>query len=316
MPPKMQAGPSATAVALQADKNATRVFVGGLRKTTSEDRIFAHFAKFGEVNKVELKRQPNGESRGFAFVKFVHLDTVDKVMEARTQHMIDNKWVDVKRHDNNASSSAPASVVAWGAKGAGAAGPLGAVAGTGVAYAEDDEDEARQDEDKMAAQSMLQAAFANEMNAMQATQQSQHGQQADNTSTVMGAASASPAELSAGMGAAMGASMSVGGGMMPMGMMPMGMMPMGNGMGVVMMPMMPGMMGMMNPAMMGMMNPAMIGTQGAQTTVASGGECSSAGVSLGGGCAAGQELSSVAAVGGDFGPTARNSVLTDRPSPY
>mmetsp|Transcript_78932 Transcript_78932/g.144447 ORF Transcript_78932/g.144447 Transcript_78932/m.144447 type:complete len:307 (+) Transcript_78932:136-1056(+) len=306
----MHAGTAATAAALQLDKNATRVFVGGLRKTTTEDRIFAHFAKFGSVKQVELKKQPNGESRGFAFVKFVDLETVDKVMEARTQHMIDNKWVDVKRHDNNASSSAPASVVAWGSKATG-----GGAGGTGAGYVEEDEDEARQDEDKMAAQSMLQAAFANEMSAMQATHQVQQTVQVENASTP---ASASPA---GGMAAGMAAGMAMGGGMMPMGMMPMGMMPMGNGMGMVMMPMMPGMMGMMNPAMMGMMNPAMMGaqpTQGAQCPAAIGPD-GSAGCGAGGAGGVQPTLGSWDAIkdaSSDFGPAARGSAMPDRPSPY
>merc|ERR1719215_2099825 len=50
--------------------NTETVFVGGLRKTTDEDQIAAHFAKFGQVEKVDLKRQPDGTSRGFAFVRF------------------------------------------------------------------------------------------------------------------------------------------------------------------------------------------------------------------------------------------------------
>merc|ERR1719331_1204748 len=42
--------------------NVETVFVGGLRKTTDEDQITAHFAKFGQVDKVDLKRQPDGTS--------------------------------------------------------------------------------------------------------------------------------------------------------------------------------------------------------------------------------------------------------------
>ncbi|CAE7493698.1 sqd [Symbiodinium sp. CCMP2592] len=93
----------------QVDPNSYRIFVGGLRKTTTEDRIHAHFARFGEVQVVEIKRQPDGTSRGFAFVRFARLDSVDRAIEAHAQHMIDNKWVDVKRHDNDAHSAGPAS---------------------------------------------------------------------------------------------------------------------------------------------------------------------------------------------------------------
>ena len=73
-------------------------------------------------------KRPDGTSRGFAFVRFTHLDSVDRAIEvcwafsgpctaswrflkplqAHAQHMIDNKWVDVKRHDNDAHSAGPA----------------------------------------------------------------------------------------------------------------------------------------------------------------------------------------------------------------
>merc|ERR1719215_2532397 len=72
--------------------NANGVFVGGLRKTTEEDRVCAHFAKFGQVEDVDIKRLPDGTSRGFAFVKFADVDAIDKVIEAHAKHMIDNKW--------------------------------------------------------------------------------------------------------------------------------------------------------------------------------------------------------------------------------
>merc|ERR1719310_1650998 len=75
------------------EHKATTVFVGGLRKTTDEDKVIAHFSKYGPVENVDVKRLPDGTSRGFAFVKFVNKDSVAKVVEARANHTIDNKWV-------------------------------------------------------------------------------------------------------------------------------------------------------------------------------------------------------------------------------
>merc|ERR1719203_2775670 len=89
--------------------NTSVVFIGGLRKTTEEDRVCAHFAKFGQVEHVDIKRLPDGTSRGFAFIKFADLDAVDKVIEAHAKHMIDNKWVEVKRHDGMAACAGMAS---------------------------------------------------------------------------------------------------------------------------------------------------------------------------------------------------------------
>merc|ERR1712185_597628 len=74
------------------EHKALTIFVGGLRKTTDEEKIMAHFSKYGKVEKVDVKRLPDGTSRGFGFVKFVHRETVEKVAEARADHMIDNKW--------------------------------------------------------------------------------------------------------------------------------------------------------------------------------------------------------------------------------
>merc|ERR1719482_2061208 len=73
-------------------ENVNVVFVGGLRKTTEEDRVTAHFAKFGQVEHVDIKRLPDGTSRGFAFVKFADADSVERVIDAHAKHMIDNKW--------------------------------------------------------------------------------------------------------------------------------------------------------------------------------------------------------------------------------
>eukprot|EP00933_Yihiella_yeosuensis_P065035 TRINITY_DN6862_c3_g1_i1.p1 TRINITY_DN6862_c3_g1~~TRINITY_DN6862_c3_g1_i1.p1 ORF type:complete len:325 (+),score=111.51 TRINITY_DN6862_c3_g1_i1:99-1073(+) len=72
------------------------VFVGGLRKSTTEEKVLSHFSKFGQVDNVDIKRLPDGTSRGFAFVKFVDKGSVAQVIEAHSSHMIDNKWVDVK----------------------------------------------------------------------------------------------------------------------------------------------------------------------------------------------------------------------------
>eukprot|EP00438_Fugacium_kawagutii_P004245 Skav217515 [mRNA] locus=scaffold647:108833:111871:+ [translate_table: standard] len=93
----------------------TTVFVGGLRKTTTEDKVAAHFAKYGQVESVDIKRLPDGTSRGFAFVKFIDKelngDSVSKVIEAQASHMIDNKplglaWVAVRPHGGAAFQAA------------------------------------------------------------------------------------------------------------------------------------------------------------------------------------------------------------------
>merc|ERR1719379_3042361 len=60
----------------EKEHKATTVFVGGLRKTTDEDKVIAHFSKYGPVESVDVKRLPDGTSRGFAFVKFKEKESV------------------------------------------------------------------------------------------------------------------------------------------------------------------------------------------------------------------------------------------------
>merc|ERR1719359_1316069 len=87
----------------KAIDKVTTIFVGGLRKTTDSDKVAAHFAKFGEINSVDIKRLPDGTSRGFAFVEFTTVEAVEKVIEARSSHMIDNKWIAVRPHGGDAN---------------------------------------------------------------------------------------------------------------------------------------------------------------------------------------------------------------------
>jgi len=75
------------------DKPIDLILLGLAWKTTEED-IEEFFEPFGEVEMVELKKKPNGESKGFGFIKFV-----DKAVEKRVlmqRHMIANRWVELK----------------------------------------------------------------------------------------------------------------------------------------------------------------------------------------------------------------------------
>lgn len=90
---------------LKKGNNEETIFVGGLRKSTEEDQVFSHFSKFGELDSVDIKRMPDGTSRGFAFVRFKHKDGVEKALEKPESHMIDNKWVAVRRRDDQSSNA-------------------------------------------------------------------------------------------------------------------------------------------------------------------------------------------------------------------
>jgi RNA recognition motif-containing protein len=72
---------SSSSSAIDADK----IFVGGLSWQTTEESLRYHFEQYGPVVSVEVMRDRNtGDPRGFAFVVFKDIDTVDLVMkEAR-----------------------------------------------------------------------------------------------------------------------------------------------------------------------------------------------------------------------------------------
>lgn len=228
--------------AAEKDEKLTTVFVGGLRKSTSEDKVAAHFAKFGQVDNVDIKRLPDGTSRGFAFVKFTEVEAVDKVVEARSSHMIDNKWVAVRPHGGSAFNAAQNAEKDAQAK---------AHAKEERKLPELDDGQGEDLEEKWSEKYLTVAAQVGALQKEEPT---------DSVSTtqamsMLGQAAASPSMAMGSMGAAMPnmGAMGAMGGMMPMAM-GMGAMPMGMGAmgGMGMMPM------MMNPMMMGMMmNPMM-----------------------------------------------------------
>jgi len=234
----------------KTDKNekAATIFAGGLRKSTSEDKVAAHFAKYGQVTNVDIKRLPDGTSRGFAFVQFEEVEAIEKVMEAKANHMIDNKWVAVRPHGGD-SFNAAQNAEAVKAKAAAAAAKeeqLRPEAG-GAEY---------EDFEEKWSEKYLEAAAK-----VGATQQDEPSESASSTQSAnpMGAAmgmAAMPNMAQGMMPMMMGGGMcgGMGGAMGGMGGMP-GMGGMGCGMGMMnpmmMNPMMMNM--MMNPMMMGMM---------------------------------------------------------------
>ncbi|XP_037955668.1 RNA-binding protein squid isoform X2 [Teleopsis dalmanni] len=74
-----------------------KLFVGGLSWETSEKELRDHFGKYGEIESINVKTDPQtGRSRGFAFIVFTNTDSIDKVT-AVTEHIINNKKVDPKK---------------------------------------------------------------------------------------------------------------------------------------------------------------------------------------------------------------------------
>ena len=95
-----------------------KVFVGGLNRSTRDFEFNTYFEKFGNiVDSIIMTNRATGVSRGFGFVTFDNIESVNKVMENQ-YHVIDNQRCQVKR-------AVPQNQLAPGAQ----TGPDGQVAG-------------------------------------------------------------------------------------------------------------------------------------------------------------------------------------------
>eukprot|EP00927_Polykrikos_kofoidii_P065172 TRINITY_DN60961_c0_g1_i1.p1 TRINITY_DN60961_c0_g1~~TRINITY_DN60961_c0_g1_i1.p1 ORF type:complete len:1310 (-),score=299.72 TRINITY_DN60961_c0_g1_i1:142-3624(-) len=92
-------------------KDPKVIVVGGLNRTTKEDRIKEFFKKYGEVEDIDMKRFP-GENSGLALVRFIDETSVNQVLGSDDTKDVnmgpdppytkENEMVVVKRHDGMA----------------------------------------------------------------------------------------------------------------------------------------------------------------------------------------------------------------------
>jgi len=76
------------------DSTTSDLIVLGLPWVATEQDIKDYFAPFGELTMVQLKRNVQGQSKGFAFIKFKEEEVQNKVL--LTRHMIKDRWCDIK----------------------------------------------------------------------------------------------------------------------------------------------------------------------------------------------------------------------------
>lgn len=78
------------------DGPQTKIFVGGLSWQTTTDSLIEYFQSFGEIKEAMVMKDPQTQrSRGFGFVTFEQVETVDEVIRYG-KHEIDGKSVDPK----------------------------------------------------------------------------------------------------------------------------------------------------------------------------------------------------------------------------
>ncbi|XP_051540758.1 RNA-binding protein Musashi homolog 2-like isoform X2 [Myxocyprinus asiaticus] len=70
-----------------------KMFIGGLSWQTSPDSLREYFSKFGEIRECMVMRDPTTKrSRGFGFITFADVSSVDKVL-AQPHHELDSKMM-------------------------------------------------------------------------------------------------------------------------------------------------------------------------------------------------------------------------------
>jgi RNA-binding protein Musashi len=72
--------------------------VGGLPHNLSDEEFKNYFIVFGEIEDCAiLKDKRTGKPRGFGFVTYKAITSVEQVMRMKDVHSIQGKWVDCKR---------------------------------------------------------------------------------------------------------------------------------------------------------------------------------------------------------------------------
>ena len=79
------------------DSQLRKVFVGGLPHNLELAQFKAYFIKFGGIDDIVILQDKRTQRpRGFGFVTFSDIRSVNLVLKMRDQHQIDGKWIDVK----------------------------------------------------------------------------------------------------------------------------------------------------------------------------------------------------------------------------
>ena len=81
----------------QIDAQLRKVFVGGLPHNLQLAHFRSYFINFGEIEDcVILQDKRTNKPRGFGFVTYRDIRSVNLVLKLKMKHVIQNKWVDVK----------------------------------------------------------------------------------------------------------------------------------------------------------------------------------------------------------------------------
>ena len=78
----------------KTDKSTSDLIVLSLPYKAGESELKEYFSQFGPIVTCDIKRDKDGHSRGFGFVRFAEYSAQDRVLGMR--HYIEGRWCDVK----------------------------------------------------------------------------------------------------------------------------------------------------------------------------------------------------------------------------
>ena len=80
-----------------ASEQQRKIFIGGLNLETSDESLKSYFSRWGEcVDAVVMRHSDTGKPRGFGFVTYENVESVDAVLNVQS-HNLDGKEIDPKR---------------------------------------------------------------------------------------------------------------------------------------------------------------------------------------------------------------------------
>ena len=79
------------------DAQLRKVFVGGLPHNLELSQFRAYFCRFGEIDDIVILQDKRTQRpRGFGFVTYGDIRSVNTVLKMKDSHQIEGKWIDVK----------------------------------------------------------------------------------------------------------------------------------------------------------------------------------------------------------------------------
>ncbi|MED6110430.1 hypothetical protein PIB30_042791 [Stylosanthes scabra] len=83
---------TATAFARQTVEPKSSLFVSGLNKRTTSERLLQEFSKFGAVVRARVMIDRTGSSKGYGFVQYATIEEATKSIESMNGKFLDG-WV-------------------------------------------------------------------------------------------------------------------------------------------------------------------------------------------------------------------------------